>query len=73
MKRFLNRWTVLFRGNIVRNLIDAFKVIWNIIVLIIKIPWYVFRWVMTITLWIFGIDWFRIERDVYRKVKAFFA
>ena len=73
MRRLYRRWTVLFRGNIFRNLANAVKVVWNIIILVFKIPWYAFRWIMTVTLWIFGIDWYRIERDVYRKVRAYFA
>jgi len=73
MKRFFKRYTVLFRGNIVRNLIDAAKTIRDIVIIAIKVPWYIIRGILTFTLWIFGIDWIRIERNIYRKVRAYFA
>lgn len=67
------RWTVIFRGNLYRNLTTGGKRLVKIIGMIFKIQWYVLRFLLRCIFFILGVDWIRVERRIQRRLRIYFT
>ena len=72
MRKFW-RWTVIFRGHFVRNIINMFKRIGIICLWVIRVSWYILRIPIVVACWILGINWFDVQRNIGRKVRIYFT
>ena len=69
----LGSWTVIFRGNIYRNIYNMLIRLYISVVIILKGLWQIIRWSLRIILFIIGINWFEVERLIQRKLRIYFT
>lgn len=70
MRKFF-RWTVVFRGNIRRNVINMINVIVTTAKVIGTLILKIVRFQMRIICFVLGIDWIRLERSIQRKLRIY--
>ena len=66
------RWTVIFRGHFIRNIINMFKRIGIICLWVIRVSWHVLRIPIVVACWILGINWFDVQAKHWKKSKNLF-
>ncbi len=67
------KWTVIFRGNLYRNLTTGGKRFVRIIGMIFRIQWYMLRFLLRSIFFILGVDWIRVERRIQRRLGIYFT
>lgn len=71
--RILFGWTIIFRGNFKRTLINAYRRIKTFVLVILKLWWYITRGLLRVIFFILGLNWYEIEMKIQRKMRIYFT
>jgi hypothetical protein len=71
--RRLFRWTIIFRGNFKRNLVNAYRRIKIFILVILRLWWTMIRGLLRVIFFVLGLNWYEIEAKIQRKMRIYFT